>query len=62
MAQIDVGIEWGTCFCDCYHFNLGIGYEFHYYWDQMQIPYPGIGFPSGDLGLHGLNVSVRFDF
>lgn len=61
-AEIKVGIEWTTCFCDCYLFNASLGYEFQCYWRQLQIPIPAVPFSHADLQLHGLVAGLRFDF
>jgi hypothetical protein len=67
--EIAMGFGWGSYFCkDKWHVDLSAGYELHLFWDQNMMrkmfdymiarsdPTPG------DLVLHGLAVSLRFDF
>ena len=73
-----LGLGWGSYFAkNKAHFNLSAGYEFHIFWNQNLMKSlaekvkSGTGSTSdgsitetkeGDLMLHGLTVSARFDF
>lgn len=62
MAYVNLGLEWGRCFWDWMHFNLHIGWEAQYWWQQMEFITFRDDTPDGDLSLTGLNVGFRFDF
>jgi hypothetical protein len=69
MAEADLGIGWGTYFCDNeYHIDFSATYDFNYLWGQNMMRHlisesnafvTGV---SGDLMLHGLELNARFDF
>ena len=67
--EFAVGINWGSYLAENqYHIDLSAGYEFHIFWNQNQMsvlkndnnqtPHT----KAGDLMLHGLTISGRFDF
>jgi hypothetical protein len=70
--EIALGLGWGSYFCnDNWHIDLLAAYEFHIFWDQNMMRKIG-DYSSlddinsdptpGDLILHGLTVSLTFDF
>jgi hypothetical protein len=70
MADFGVGLGWGT-YLDgqSYYFDLSLRYDFNIFWDQnmmaqfvsgMNTIYPGHA--AGNLYMHGLTLSTRFDF
>lgn len=61
-AQLQLGFDWGTCFCQNRYINIGASYESQYWWSQFEAPSPQNPFPQGDLVLHGLTVHARFDY
>lgn len=60
--QLQLGFDWGTCFCKNRYINLGAAYEAQYWWNQFEAPSQINLFPQGDLVLHGLTVHARFDY
>ncbi len=65
-----LGLGWGTYFSNqAYHFDLLARYDFMVAWSQnvmrqltnLYTP-DSVGAPAGDLHLHGLTLSARFDF
>lgn len=68
MAELGVGFGWGSYFgCQDFYFDLSARYDFNVLWDQnVMVSFvnamnrvPGT---SGDLYLHGLTLTARFDF
>ena len=67
--ELGLGLGWGTYFdCNNWHFDLILGYDFQYYWNQNMMRDlrdkvdTTCGFSPGDLMLHGLTITARFDF
>ena len=67
--EIGVGFGYGTYFADStWHFDLTAGYEFHYFWNQNMMRHLNDGAvyltdgDAGDLMLHGLTITAKFDF
>lgn len=70
-GQLKLGMGWGTCFGCSKSYYLGINafYEMQYYWEQnlsrklVDNQVMGISYPNkGDVLLHGLVLSSRFEF
>lgn len=69
-TELALGLGWGCYFCcDSYHFDLSADYGFQVFFDQNMLRVPvsaqAIGkstLPNGNLYLHGLTVTARFDF
>jgi hypothetical protein len=70
-AEFAVGLAWGRYFSNhCYYFDLAALYEFHIFWDQNMMNYESTkvgvvatkGGSIGNLYLHGLTITARFDF
>ena len=69
-AELEMGLGWGTYFsANQWHFDLEATYGFQVYFNQNMFRLyfnnsaPGPSFvPSGDLFIHGLNLTARFDF
>ncbi len=75
-AGTSLGLGWGKYFgCnDGYHFDMSLGYDISFYWNQNRIRHIisqnynlitpiSTGHDSlGDLYMHGLTFDVRFDF
>lgn len=68
MMDLGVGLGWGTyTACQNYYFDLSLRYDFNLLWDQNVMAefvngmnhIPGT---NGNLYMHGLTVSARFDF
>ena len=63
-----LGLAWGTYFDNMnWHFGLTAGYEFHIFWHQnLLLSCRNLTIYSetkdGNLILHGLTISGRFDF
>lgn len=67
--EFELGLGYGSYFYhNQWHFDLTIGYDFHYFWNQNQIQglSESISIPAafdvGNLILHGLNLTARIDF
>lgn len=71
-ADMGLGLGWGTYFCNKdYHIDLVARYDFNVFWDQNVMRnlvgnlgnnLVGYADPVGDLYLHGLTVTAKFDF
>jgi hypothetical protein len=68
--ELSMGLAWGTPFsCNQYYVALKAGYEFHYWWNQLNLRRFWSGGPSysndvvarGDLSLSGFSLSLQFD-
>ena len=68
MAQLGVGLGWGSyMYCQKYYIDFSARYDFNYFWSQnMMRTYvsnlAGYDNNIGDLYMHGLTLSARFDF
>ncbi|QVL57172.1 MAG: hypothetical protein KFB93_07260 [Simkaniaceae bacterium] len=62
MAYASLGIEWSRCFWDWMNFQMHIGWEGQYWWQQMEFLNFKDLTPDGDLTLTGVNAGFRFDF
>ncbi|MEI6243176.1 MAG: Lpg1974 family pore-forming outer membrane protein [Chlamydiota bacterium] len=68
-AELTLGLGYGTYFCNGgYHFDISAGYTFQIFWNQnmmraLKDSYDThIDGNAGDLVIHGLIASLRFDF
>ena len=69
-VELEMGLGWGTYFgANQWHFDLEATYGFQVYFNQNMFRLyfngsaPGVSFvPCGDLFIHGLNLTARFDF
>ncbi len=68
--DLEMGLGWGMYFnCNKWYFDVSAGYEFQIFWDQNMFRkftddvswFNGIE-PTGNLYIHGLTATVRFDF
>ena len=63
-----LGLGWGTYFDNMnWHFGLTAGYDFHIFWHQNYLQslmntFRGELIKEGNLMLHGLTITGRFDF
>lgn len=64
-----LGLAWDTCLCDKWNVDLGIFYEYQYWWNQWQTPGSVVfalidasSTPQGDLSLQGLTVKAGITF
>ncbi len=69
IIDINSGFGWGSYLDDQnYHFDIAISYEFHYLFCQNMIRslmdeiLRNVDTKAEDLFLHGLNITLRFDF
>ena len=69
MAEANIGIAWGTYFCDNrYHVDVSATYEWNYLWSQNMLRYAndqwiiGVGASAGNLALHGLTATILMHF
>ena len=69
MVDAYIGLDWDTCFCNRYIFNVGAAWELQYWWNQWQAPssvdatlFKGGNAPQGDLSLQGLTVFASITF
>ncbi|WP_420422109.1 Lpg1974 family pore-forming outer membrane protein [Simkania sp.] len=69
MLEASLGFRWGHYFgCNAYHLSLAATYDFNYLWSQNMIRQlndmfiTGTSAGPGDLFLHGLTITARFDF
>ena len=69
MVDAYIGLDWDTCFCNRYIFNVGAAWELQYWWNQWQAPssvdaaiFNGGDAPQGDLSLQGLTVFASITF
>jgi hypothetical protein len=69
MAQLGLGMGWGKYLGDGnYHLDFSADYSFMMFWSQNMFRklidhnLSGTGSTPGDLYLHGLTVTARFDF
>lgn len=69
--ELGLGLGWGAYFKDHYHFDLSARYDFTILWAQNAmretvgyLANNAIGYsnPAGNLNLHGLTLTARFDF
>lgn len=68
-VEFALGLGYGNYFfCDRWYFDLAVGYDFHYYWNQNMMrhlkddeTYFG-DFDAGNLMLQGLTITARVDF
>lgn len=71
--ELGVGLGWGTYFADnSWHFDVRLGYDFLIYWNQNHMrrladksDYSDLETTesaAGNLMMHGLTLTVRFDF
>lgn len=68
--DLELGLGWGTYFdCNNWHIDLSAGYNFQVFFDQNMfrhfnddIAIANSTSPYGNLYLHGLTVTARFDF
>ena len=68
-VEFALGLGYGTYFCNNeWYFDMTVGYDFHYYWNQNFMRHDSDAFVSpcdydaGNLMLHGLTITARFDF
>lgn len=67
-AQLGLGIGWGSyTYCGKYHVDFSADYDFNVFWNQNMIRslvdnFSAGSSSSGDLFLHGLTLTGRFDF
>ncbi len=68
--EIALGLSWGTPFnCNQYYLSVKGAYEFHYWWDQLNLrrfwdrgpAYPNDVVSRGDLSLSGFSLSLQLD-
>ena len=70
IAQLNVGLGWGTYFHGCssdWYLDIALDYEFLEFWHQNMMrsfasSIRGYADDIGDLTMHGLTATVRFDF
>ena len=70
IAQLNVGLGWGRYFHGCssdWYFDISLDYEFLEFWNQNMMRsfasnLIGRSDDIGDLQMHGLTATVRFDF
>ena len=69
MVDAYIGLDWDTCFCNRYIFNVGAAWEVQYWWNQWQSPssvdatiFRGGDAPQGDLSLQGLTIFAAITF
>jgi len=70
VAQLNLGIGWGMYFHGCNHdsyLDICLDYEFLEFWSQNMMRkldsfILGFSHEIGDLQMHGLTATVRFDF
>jgi hypothetical protein len=69
MAEMGLGLGWGMYLCDNnYHIDFMASYDFKMFWSQnmmrklMDDTLTGTSASPGDLYLHGLTITGRFDF
>lgn len=67
--DLSLGLGWGTYLAkQRFHLDLSAGYDFNIFWNQNQIrknldeAITGVSPTAGNLYLHGLNITTRFDF
>ena len=67
-VEFSLGLGYGTYFCNYqWYFDLTVGYDFNYYWNQNWLRYNtnnnyNLDADAGNLMMHGLNVTARLDF
>ena len=68
VAELGAGLGWGMYLCkQMYHIDFAASYDFMYFWSQnmmkkiMDQTLSGAS-SNGDLELHGLTITARFDF
>jgi len=70
VAQLNLGVGWGMyfhgCKSDCY-LDISLDYEFLEFWNQNMMHNLASQILAydddiGDLQMHGLTATVRFDF
>lgn len=68
VAQLGVGLGWGSyLYCQKFYFDITARYDFNYFWSQNMMRsfvsnLAGYDNNIGDLYLHGLTLTARFDF
>ena len=69
-ADLELGFGWGSYFSeDRWHFDLSASYGFQVFWDQNMFRHfdditmqQNSTLPSGNLYVHGLTATARFDY
>ncbi len=62
-VELFAGFDYGHCFVKQeLDFHVYAGYMLNYWWSLNEFVTGATFFPSGDLGLQGLNVGVEFEF
>lgn len=69
-TMLDLGLGWGSYFDNNnWHFDLMASYGFQIFWNQNMFRHfvddvmdANSNIQNGDLYVHGLNITVRFDF
>ncbi len=68
IGQLNLGLGWGTYCCDDeFYFDIALDYEFINFWEQNVMrelvgQLQGRANAIGDLQMHGLTATFRFDF
>lgn len=68
VGQLNVGLGWGSYCCnDEFYFDIALDYEFINFWEQNVMrswvgQIQGRAEATGDLQMHGLTATLRFDF
>jgi hypothetical protein len=68
VGQLAVGVGWGMYTCgNEFYFDVALDYEFLYFWDQNVMRMWVSNLQAyvdhiGDLQMHGLTATFRFDF
>jgi hypothetical protein len=68
MAEMGVGLGWGSyLYCQKYYIDFSARYDFALLWEQNVMrsfasSLAGRADDIGDLSLHGLTLTGRFDF
>jgi hypothetical protein len=68
VLEAGLGLGWGTCFSEKYHFDLAASYDFSYFWGQNMMRNMLDQFSNGsssgdnDLYFQGLTITAYFRF
>lgn len=62
MAHTAIGLEWSRCFWNWMNFQIHLGWEAEYWWNQMDFISFVDASPNHDLSLTGINAGLRFEF
>lgn len=64
IGDLSAGVAWNICLFERYLLGLQLGWEYHIFFDQLELKRDKFGLVSGDrdLSVQGLTLTGKFDF